>query len=369
MKNGAWGNGWWQTWLKGRRGKMGFINVWEIFMQLKVQKHMDINMLLTGEQRRKIYIYFHFTSIACWNCSCSFCSCSASCNELAVIRPAFNMDSPLRIQPNTLNTHRHKKSLVVITLHFLTEWNYCITCTIKTAWKFLIKLQNGLLIWKKDVSCSLNFCLLLFYFLPSALLYSLFMCTNIFPFICLLSNNFLLLSQPWHLLILLHPHFGPALIPWLEISPLAYFSISTYFTLLSPFLQYTISSATTQPASHTHTLREAHKIPFANCFVGLVLPKRYVKYSLYTSLSLTHLLHTCCVGDEQSCNWILAIKVMMQCNSDSCFPATSTEPMFPSYWDRTGMSVTCWISTSHNMSCMSMWLNPNAWTKQRQHQQ
>lgn len=46
MKNGAWGNEWWQTWLKGRRGKMGFINVWEIFMQLKVQKHMGINMLL-----------------------------------------------------------------------------------------------------------------------------------------------------------------------------------------------------------------------------------------------------------------------------------------------------------------------------------
>lgn len=44
-----------------------------------------------------------FTSIACWNCSCSFCSCSASCNELAVIRPAFSIDSPLRIHPSTWN--------------------------------------------------------------------------------------------------------------------------------------------------------------------------------------------------------------------------------------------------------------------------
>lgn len=46
------------------------------------------------------------TSMACWNCSCSLCSCSASCNELAVMSPAFSIDSPLRIQPSTWNmTH------------------------------------------------------------------------------------------------------------------------------------------------------------------------------------------------------------------------------------------------------------------------
>lgn len=78
------------------------------FYATKRTKHKDINTLLldslwmerlNGEQRRKTY--FHITSIACWNCSCSFCSCSASCNELAVISPAFSMDSPLRIQPST----------------------------------------------------------------------------------------------------------------------------------------------------------------------------------------------------------------------------------------------------------------------------
>jgi len=57
-----------------------------------------------------VYVYglFFGTSIACWNCSCSRCNCSASCRELAVMRPALSIDSPLRIQPSTWNKHNQR---------------------------------------------------------------------------------------------------------------------------------------------------------------------------------------------------------------------------------------------------------------------
>lgn len=61
------------------------------------------------------------TSIACWNCSCSLCSCSASCRELAVIRPAFSIDSPLRIQPRTCKRDRESFFLTELA-DFLVFW-------------------------------------------------------------------------------------------------------------------------------------------------------------------------------------------------------------------------------------------------------
>lgn len=76
-----------------------------------------------------------FTSIACWNCSCSFCSCSASCNELAVIRPAFSMDSPFRIQPSTYDTHTHTQKVCLILCLYVQETDIIwATYIMTTCW-------------------------------------------------------------------------------------------------------------------------------------------------------------------------------------------------------------------------------------------
>lgn len=61
--------------------------------------------------------------MACWNCSCSFCSCSASCNELAVIRPALSIDSPLRIHPRTWDTSKNNAQLFYAFINLLwSSW-------------------------------------------------------------------------------------------------------------------------------------------------------------------------------------------------------------------------------------------------------
>lgn len=113
VKNGAWRDESRQTRWKGRRGRSGL----RICMRKMKDtcngkykahgyQHIASRFFMNrgwkkSKNRKTLYVFFYFTSIACWNCSCSFCSCSASCNELAVIRPAFSMDSPLRIQPST----------------------------------------------------------------------------------------------------------------------------------------------------------------------------------------------------------------------------------------------------------------------------
>lgn len=113
-------------------------------------------------------------------------------------------------------------------------------------------------------------------------IHSLSMCTNI-SILCLISNIFFLASQN---LIPSYPltcSFCSCFnsLTWNSTFTIPYLSTLHYLSLLYSTKSFQL------PHTRKHSLLDRHKIPLDNYYVGLILPKGYVKYSLSEHFSLS----------------------------------------------------------------------------------
>lgn len=129
--------------------------------------------------------------------------------------------------------------------------------------------------------CVFYYLVVFFYHqLHTLSIHSLSMCTNI-SLLCLFSNIFFLASRN------LIPSYTLTCSFCSCSNSLSWNSTFHHSILLIPFVRYKILLTTPHTLPRKHSLLDGHKIPLDNCYVGLILPKGYVKYSLSEHFSLS----------------------------------------------------------------------------------